>query len=185
MILPIVAYGDLSLRRPTREIEPSHPNLAELIQNMWDTMYQASGVGLAAPQVGESIRLFVVDGASFADEDPKLRHFKHVFINPEILEEDGKKWGFSEGCLSIPGIRENVQRQARVLLAWDNEQFEPQEAWFDGLAARIIQHEYDHLEGILFTDHLGPLRKKLLKSKLERISRGQVQADYRMSFPKK
>lgn len=185
MILPIVAYGDLSLRRPTREIEPEHPNLSEFIQNMWDTMYQASGVGLAAPQVGASIRLFVVDGSSFADEDPEMEHFKHVFINPEILEEEGREWAFNEGCLSIPGIREDVQRKPRVLLAWDNEKFEPQEAWFEGMAARIIQHEYDHLEGILFTDHLGPLRKKMLKSKLERISKGQVHADYRMKFPKK
>lgn len=191
MILPIVAYGDPVLKKEAEEIDEKHPDLSKLISDMFDTMYHAKGVGLAAPQIGKSIRLFIVDGAPFADEedeepDPRaagIENFKKVFINPIIEEESGEKWSFQEGCLSIPKIRENVFRQEKVLITYFDENWEFHEETFDGYAARIIQHEYDHIEGILFTDHLSPLKKKLLTKRLQNITSGRIDIDYKMSFP--
>jgi peptide deformylase len=191
MILPIVAYGDPVLKKEAEEIDEKHPDLSKLISDMFDTMYHAKGVGLAAPQIGKSIRLFIVDGAPFADEedeepDPRaagIENFKKVFINPIIEEESGEKWSFQEGCLSIPKIRENVFRQEKVLITYFDENWEFHEETFDGYAARIIQHEYDHIEGVLFTDHLSPLKKKMLTKRLQNITSGRIDVDYKMSFP--
>ena len=191
MILPIVAYGDPVLKREAEEIDSNYEGLNELIENMFESMYEASGVGLAAPQIGKSIRLFIVDGSPFAedaeeDPDPRangLKGFKKVFINPIIEEESGEEWAFNEGCLSIPDIREEVYRKERILITYYDENWELKEEQFDGYAARIIQHEYDHLDGILFTDHLSPLKKRLLSKKLINISKGIVHAGYKMKFP--
>lgn len=191
MILPIVAYGDPVLKKQAEEIDKDYPNLKELIDNMYETMYGAQGVGLAAPQVGLSIRLFIVDGAPFADDeddepDPKavgMEDFKKVFINPIIEEESGEKWGFHEGCLSIPKLREEVFRKEVIHISYYDENWELKEETYDGYKARIIQHEYDHIEGILFTDHLSVLKKKMLTKKLQNISRGEISVDYKMKFP--
>lgn len=183
MILPIVAYGDPVLKKVAVDITPDYENLATFIENMWDTMYAAHGVGLAAPQVGKSIRLFVVDASSFADEEPELENFKKVFINAKITKEEGEKWPFNEGCLSIPKIREDIDRHADITIEYVDENFKPHKETYSGMAARIIQHEYDHIEGILFTDKLSPLRRRLLASKLTDISKGNVDVDYRMRFP--
>jgi peptide deformylase len=195
MILPIIAYGDPNLKKPSLEIDSEYPGLKELIDDMFETMYAAKGVGLAAPQIGKNIRLFIVDGAPFANEegeeiDPKavgIESFKKVFINPIIEEEKGDLWPFQEGCLSIPKIREKVQRKEEVTISYLDEHWEVKEASFTGYAARIIQHEYDHLEGILFTDKLSPLKKKLLTKRLKQIADGLVDADYKLKFytPKK
>ncbi len=191
MILPIVAYGDPLLKREAEEIDKDYPNLKELIENMFETMYEASGVGLAAPQIGLGIRLFIVDGTPFAEEaeeDPKaqgMEDFKKVFINPIIEEEKGEEWGFTEGCLSIPTIREEVFRKEVVSISYYDENWELHEETFEGYRARIVQHEYDHIDGVLFTDHLSPLKKRLLTKKLTNISKGDVEADYRMKFPAK
>lgn len=184
MILPIVAYGDPVLKKETEEIDQDYPFLQDLIDNMFETMYNAEGVGLAAPQIGKSIRLFVVDASPFEEEEPKLKDFKKVFINPIILEEEGKVWNFNEGCLSIPGIREDVSRQPKITIEYYDRDFNLVEETYDGLAARVIQHEYDHIEGILFTDLINPLKRRLLKSKLNNISKGNVRVSYRMKFPK-
>lgn len=191
MILPVVAYGDPVLKKEAEEIDKEFPDLSKLISDMFDTMYEAAGVGLAAPQVGKSIRLFVVDGSPFADEedeeeDPRakgIENFKQVFINPVIEEEFGEKWGFKEGCLSIPKLREEVYRHEKVRISYYDENWNLKEEVFDGYAARIIQHEYDHIEGVLFTDHLSPIKKKLIAKKLQNISRGEVKVDYKMKFP--
>ncbi|MCB0788361.1 MAG: peptide deformylase [Flavobacteriales bacterium] len=190
MILPIRAYGDPVLKKVAQDIEPGHPGLEQLIEDMFETMYAASGVGLAAPQVGHSIRLFIVDASPFAededgdpDENAVLKDFKKVFINPYIVEEEGEEWTFEEGCLSIPNLREPVDRQPRIVLQYQDEQFNDHEETFDGFAARVIQHEHDHLDGILFTDHLPPLRRRLLKGKLRDISIGKTDAKYKMRFP--
>lgn len=194
MIYPIVAYGDPVLKKEAEEIEKDYPELDKLIGDMFETMYAASGVGLAAPQIGKSIRLFIVDGSPFAEddeegeEDPKaegMENFKKVFINPIIEEEHGEEWGFNEGCLSIPKIREEVFRKERVVISYYDENWELKEETYEGYAARIIQHEYDHVDGILFTDHLSPLKKRLLTKKLQNISKGDVTVDYRMKFPLK
>jgi peptide deformylase len=191
MILPIVAYGDPVLKKEAEEIEQDYPELQQLIDDMFETMYAAQGVGLAAPQIGRSIRLFIVDGSPFADEegdepDPKavgIESFKKVFINPVIEEEEGEDWSFQEGCLSIPKIREDVYRKEVVHISYYDEQWNFHEERFEGYQARIIQHEYDHIEGVLFTDHLSPLRKRLLTKRLANISRGEVRVDYKMKFP--
>jgi peptide deformylase len=193
MILPIVAYGDPVLKKEAQEIDETYPALDQLIKDMFETMYEAKGVGLAAPQIGRSIRLFIVDGAPFADEegeepDPKahgIEAFKKVFINPIIEEESGSKWSFQEGCLSIPKIRENVSRHEKLTITYFDEHWKFHEEQYDGYAARIIQHEYDHIEGILFTDHLNALKKKLLQKRLINISNGLIDVDYRMKFPNK
>lgn len=195
MILPIVAYGDPVLKREAEEINKDYPELKELIDNMFETMYAASGVGLAAPQIGKSIRLFIVDGSPFAEDeeeedgpDPKaegMENFKKVFINPIIEEEIGEEWGFSEGCLSIPNIREEVQRKEKVTISYYDENWDLKEETYDGYSARIIQHEYDHVDGVLFTDHLSPLKKRLLNKRLNNISKGDVKVNYKMRFPAK
>ncbi|MFM7724580.1 MAG: peptide deformylase [Bacteroidota bacterium] len=190
MILPIVAYGDPLLKKNSLEITPDYDQLSTLIENMYETMYHAKGVGLAAPQIGINIRLFVVDGAPFADEegeepDPRakgIETFKQVFINPKIVQEFGEFWSFQEGCLSIPKIRENVSRKESVVLSYYNEHWEYKEETFHGYAARIIQHEYDHIEGVLFTDRLNPLKKKLIQKRLKLIADGQVSMDYKLKF---
>jgi peptide deformylase len=194
MILPIVPYGDPLLKKRSIDIEPTHPGLKQLIADMYETMYAAQGVGLAAPQVGHSIRLFIVDGAPFAEEDEEdegepdadaksLVDFKKIFINPEILDESGEKWGFTEGCLSIPNIREEVMREPKILLRYQDENFNEFEETFIGYRARIIQHEYDHLEGILFTDRISAFRRRILQGKLNDIAKGKTDARYRMRYP--
>lgn len=183
-ILPIVAYGDPVLKKVAEEIDDDYPDLGGLIDNMFETMYNASGVGLAAPQIGLSIRLFIVDATPFCDEHPELDGFVKVFINPIILEEEGTKWDFNEGCLSIPGIREDVSRKPKIVIEYYDENWELKEETYEGIAARVIQHEYDHIEGVLFTDHLPALKRRMLKGKLNDISKGIVDADYRMRFPK-
>jgi peptide deformylase len=183
MILPVVAYGSTVLKQVASDIQADYPDLKVLIDNMFETMYAANGVGLAAPQVGHSIRLFIVDASPFADEEPELQGFKKVFINAKIVEETGDTWTFNEGCLSIPGIREDISRKKNIVVEFLNENFEPEQIVCAGFKARIIQHEYDHIEGKLFTDRISSLRKTLLASKLANISRGQVKVDYRMKFP--
>ena len=189
MKLPIVAYGDPVLRKVAEEIDEDYPNLKELIDNMFETMYGAHGVGLAAPQIGLPIRLFVVDGSPFGEDDedgpgdPTVKGFKKAFINPIIVKESGEKWAFNEGCLSIPDIQEDVLRHSTVLINYLDENFEEHEEELTGLTARIVQHEYDHIEGKLFVDKVGPLKKAMLKSKLENISKGLVRVGYKMKFP--
>ncbi|MFB5945491.1 peptide deformylase [Albibacterium profundi] len=183
MKLPIIAYGDPVLRQKAKEIDEDYPELDSLIANMFETMYAASGVGIAAPQIGKSIRLFVIDASPYEEDEPQLKDFKKVFINPIIVQEDGEKWASSEGCLSIPDIREDVYRLPTLTINYLDENWEEHEETFDGLAARIIQHEYDHIEGKLFTDRITPLRKALLKSKLDAIAKGKVNVDYKMKFP--
>ena len=181
MILPIVAYGDPVLKRKSTEIDTNYPELKKLIEDMFETMYNANGVGLAAPQIGKNIRLFVVDGTAI--ESLKDSGFKKVFINPVILKEEGKEWAYEEGCLSIPGIRENVNRNEKLRVKYLDENFISHEEEYEGIKARIIQHEYDHIEGILFIDYLSPLRKQILKGKLSNISKGKTDAEYAMRFP--
>ena len=190
MILPIVAYGDPVLKKRATEISKDHPNLEQIIANMYESMYGAHGVGLAAPQVGLSIRLFLVDTAPFSDdesytleEQAELKAFKRTFINAKILEESGEEWSFNEGCLSIPNVREEVWRCPKVKIEYQDEDFTTHVEEFEGLIARVIQHEYDHIEGILFTDKVSSLKKRLLKGKLTNISKGKTSVDYRMRFP--
>ena len=189
MIYPIVAFGDPILKAPTKLITPDFPELKQLVADMYETMYRANGVGLAAPQIGKSIRLFVIDSAPMEDdEDEKGKAItpkpglKRAFINPQIVAEEGEEWGFQEGCLSIPGVREYVYRKPVITLRYQDEDLNPHEETFDGMTARVIQHEYDHLEGILFTDKLSPLKKRLIKARLTKITKGDVDADYRMRF---
>ena len=191
MILPIVAYGDPVLRKMGIAIDADYPELNQFIENMEETMHNAHGVGLAAPQVGKAIRLFLVDASPFAEDEELeekerdfLANFKQVFINPEILKEEGDEWPFNEGCLSIPDVREDVFRQEQISIRYQDEEFKMQEMTLNGLAARIFQHEYDHIDGILFTDKLSSLKKRLLKKKLDNISKGKIDVDYRMRFPK-
>ena len=190
MVLPIVAYGDPVLRKVGKEIEKDFPKLDELIDNMWESMSNASGVGLAAPQIGLPLRLFIVDATPFAEDDElteaeqnSLKEFKKVFINAKVVEETGKDWAFNEGCLSIPDIREDVFRKDTVTITYMDESFKEHTETYDGILARIIQHEYDHIEGILFTDKLSSLKKRLLKGRLSNISKGKISIDYRMRFP--
>ena len=192
MILPIVAYGSPVLKKKAEKISKDYPNLKDLIENMWETMYASHGVGLAAPQIGLSIRIFVIDASPFVDEEQmtqeeidELSIFKKVFINPEIVTENGALWDFNEGCLSIPDVREDVSRREKIVLSYVDENFEAQRLELNGLAARVVQHEYDHIEGILFTDHLSSLKKRLLRNRLTAISKGTISVDYRMKFPKK
>lgn len=191
MVLPIIAYGDPVLRKVGEDIDKDYPNLKELIANMKDTMKNARGVGLAAPQIGKAIRLFLVDTRPFADNDELskeeqafLSSYNKVFINAEIIEETGKEWVFNEGCLSIPNLNEDVFRQETVTIEYYDEDFKKHTETVSGLAARVIQHEYDHIEGILFTDKLSSLKKRLIKKKLDNISKGKVDVEYRMKFPK-
>lgn len=178
------------MRKKGKEISEDYPKLKELIENMWDTMYGAYGVGLAAPQVGLPIRLFMIDPSPFAededlseDEKKELEGLKKVFINPTIIEERGDEWAFSEGCLSIPDIREDVFRKPEITIEYYDEDFKKHTEDYKGLAARVIQHEYDHVEGVLFTDKLSSLKKRLIKGKLTNIAKGKINVDYRMRFP--
>ena len=180
MIYPIVVYGSPILRKVSQEIDKDYPDLQQFIADMWETMYFSDGVGLAAPQVGKSVRLFVIDGSSMEEDDPKLKDFKKVFINPKIVENTGKEWAFSEGCLSLPQIREDVFRQEKVHIQYYDEDFNFHDETYDGIAARVIQHEYDHLDGVLFIDHLAPLKKKLLKGKLNAITKLKVDVKYKI-----
>jgi peptide deformylase len=185
MILPIVAYGSPVLKQKAEEISADYPQLEQLIEDMFETMYQANGVGLAAPQIDKSIQLFIVDGSPFSDDEADMEDFCKVFINPIILKEEGEGWLFNEGCLSIPNIREDVKRLPKIHIRYQDEDFNTIEEEYQGTKARIIQHEYDHLQGILFTDYLSSIKKRLLKGKLNDISKGNVKVDYRMKFPLK
>lgn len=185
MIYPIVVYGDPVLKKMADEIDRESTDVKKLTADMFETMYQAGGIGLAAPQIGLSIRMFVVDGSLLDEEEEHMADFKKVFINPEIVEETGESWKFEEGCLSIPGIREEVSRPAKLVINYLDENWVEHEEEFDGMKARIIQHEYDHIEGILFTDYLTPFKKRLLKGKLQNISKGKCDADYKIKIPGK
>ena len=181
MIYPIVVYGDPILRKRGKDIEPGSIEVKHLSEDMFETMENAHGLGLAGPQIGKSIRMFVVDGRPMQEEG--MENFKKVFINPEILEEGGEKWMFEEGCLSIPSIREDISRRQFLVIRYFDENWVQHEEEFDGVQARIIQHEHDHVEGILFTDHLPPLKKKLLKGRLTNISKGKVKIEYQIKVP--
>jgi peptide deformylase len=197
MILPIVAYGMPVLRKTAVDIPKDYPQLQQFISDMFETMYASSGVGIAAPQVGKSLRLFLVDTSPFVNGDrddddefteeerEQLQHLKKVFINAKIVEEEGEEWIFNEGCLSIPKIREDVSRKPKIRIQYYDEQFNFFDETFEGIAARVIQHEYDHIEGKLFTDRINPLRRRLLKGKLADISKGKVSVTYKMQFPNK
>lgn len=194
MILPIVAYGDPVLKKEAQEIDKDYEGLDKLLDDMWETMYKASGVGLAAPQIGKSVRIFIVDASPFADDPDEeekderaagLENFKKVFINPIIEEEEGEEWSFQEGCLSIPKVREDVYRKEKIHITYFDENWNFKEETYDGYAARVIQHEYDHVDGVLFTDHLSPLKKRMIQKKLANISKGIVDVDYKMKFPLK
>jgi len=189
MILPIIGYGDPVLRKVGAEISPDYPNLKETIADMFETMYNAFGVGLAAPQVGLPIRLFVIDTKPFGDdedlskeEQDQLKNFRRTFINAKMLKEEGEEWGFNEGCLSIPEVREDVYRNETITLQYHDEDFNLKTESFDGLIARVIQHEYDHIEGILFTDKISSLKKRLIQKKLQNIMEGKTRPDYKMKF---
>lgn len=192
MILPIIAYGNPVLRKKCENVSDNYNKLSELISNMWETMYASSGVGLAAPQIGLSIRMFIVDASPFSedekldkDERIKLSTFKKVFINPELIPITKKLNTFNEGCLSIPDVREDVVRENEILIKYYDEYFNKHELELDGLRARVVQHEFDHIEGVLFTDKLSAFKKKLIKGKLNNISKGNIKSDYLMSFYKK
>lgn len=200
MILPIVVYGDPVLRKVADDIDKNYPGLDVLIKDMFETMYQANGVGLAAPQVGKAIRLFVIDTHPFVDDDSdedddeftpeerkQLKAFKKIFINARITEEEGVEWKFKEGCLSIPKIREDVLRKPNVKIEYYDEKFVKHTETYDGVIARVIQHEYDHIEGVLFTDKVSPLKRKMISGKLSDISKGKIGADYKIKVykPKK
>jgi peptide deformylase len=192
MILPIVAYGAPILRAVAKEITPEYPGLAKLLEDMWETMYASNGVGLAAPQVNKQIRLFIIDSSQVfqnLDEDEKGKYpdepgIKQVFINARVKGLNGEEWSYNEGCLSIPKIREDVVRNETVTLTFQDENFEHHEQTFNGVTARVVLHEYDHIEGKLFIDYLKPLKRKLLKGKLDDISKGKIKVDYKMVFPK-
>lgn len=185
MVYPIVVYGDPILRKRASDIPRDYPALEQLIKDMFETMYAAHGIGLAAPQIGKGIRVFVVDGTTLEEEDEDMTGFKKVFINPQILGEHGEAWPFEEGCLSIPNIRENVSRQESVRIRYVDESWAVHEEEYAGIKARIIQHEYDHLDGKLFIDYLSPLKKRMLKGKLTNISKGDVDTEYRILAPLK
>ncbi|HRG18644.1 MAG TPA: peptide deformylase [Flavobacterium lutivivi] len=192
MITPIYGYGEPVLRKVGEEITPDYPNLKEVIANMYDTMYNAYGVGLAAPQVGLAIRLFIVDTEPFSDNDElskeeqlQLKGFKKTFINAKMLKEEGEEWSFNEGCLSIPDVREDVFRKEKITIEYLDEDFNKKTEVYDGLIARVIQHEYDHIEGVLFTDRISTLKKTLIKKKLQNIMDGKAFPDYRMKFANK
>jgi peptide deformylase len=183
MIYPIVMYGDAVLRKKAKDIEKGM-DIKELVNDMFETMHAAHGIGLAAPQIGKGIRLFVVDGTTLEDE-PKLKDFKKVFVNPVMVNEEGEPWPFEEGCLSIPNIREVINRPDKIRIQYFDEDWNAHEKNFDGMKARIIQHEYDHIEGRLFIDYLTPLKKRMLKGKLNDISKGEVDTEYRILAPKR
>lgn len=190
MILPILAYGDPILRKMGKEIPKEYPKLEALLENMFETMYAAKGIGLAAPQIGLPIRLFIVDATPFEDDEEYTEEerkffstFRQVFINAKMIDETGNEWAFNEGCLSIPDIREDVFRNGDITIEFYDENFKKYTKNYNGIVARIIQHEYDHIEGVMFTDKLSPLKKRIIKGKLANISKGKIDIDYRMRFP--
>ena len=184
-MLPIVAYGHPTLRKVSQDIDKDYPELEQLIENMFETMYTSVGVGLAAPQVNRSIRLFIVDASPYAEDYPEAKDFKKVFINPKIVEENGEEWMFNEGCLSVPNIREDISRKSVVRIQYYDRDFKFHEEDFKGVIGRIVQHEYDHLEGTIFVDKVSPLRKTLLRRKLNDITKGNIDVSYKMIFPVK
>ncbi|MBE9469473.1 MAG: peptide deformylase [Bacteroidetes bacterium] len=179
MIYPITIYGNPVLRKVGKDIDKNYKNLAQVVENMFETMYQSDGVGLAGPQANLSIKLFVIDASPMGEEDEKLKNFKKVFINAKITEETGEGWNFNEGCISVPGIREDVKRKPKIKLEYYDENFNFHDEYFEGIAARVIQHEYDHTQGVLFTDRLSPLKRRLLKGKLNTISKGKIKVSYK------
>lgn len=185
MIYPIYVYGHPILRRKSEDIDKNYKGLNEFIENMFETMYRAEGVGLAAPQVGKNIRIFIVDGTAYAEDEPQLEGFKKVFINAHIIEMDGEIVPMNEGCLSIPNIREDVDRESRIRIQYYDQNWEFNDEVMEGFKARIIQHEYDHLDGIMFTDKVSPIRRRLLKGKLASLSKGKFDADYKTLLPRK
>lgn len=185
MIYPIYIYGHSLLRRKSKDIDKDYEGLDEFIENMFETMYRAEGVGLAAPQVGKNIRIFIVDGTAYAEDEPQLEGFKKVFINAHIIEKDGEIIPMNEGCLSIPNIREDVDRESRIRIQYYDQNWEFQDEVMEGFKARIIQHEYDHLDGIMFTDKVSPIRRRLLKGKLASLGKGKFEADYKTLLPRK
>lgn len=185
MILPVVAYGHPVLKKVAEEIEPDYPGLQQLIADMFETMYYTEGVGLAAPQINKSIRLFVIDAEPFVETYPEAKGFKKVFINPEIVDQSEETWTFREGCLSLPDMNEDVDRPTRVTVNYLDENFVEHEEELDGICARVFQHEFDHLEGKVYVDRVAPMRKMMLKNKLRNISEGFVPVDYKMIFPSK
>ncbi|MEM1216479.1 MAG: peptide deformylase, partial [Bacteroidota bacterium] len=184
MILAVYAYGQPVLKKVAAEIDADYPGLEKLLADMWETMYHASGVGLAAPQIGRSIRIFMVDTVQIMDEGQEDQGIKQVFINAQKIEESGPEWAYEEGCLSIPDVRGEVNRPPVLRLRWQDENFETHEATFKGMNARVIQHEYDHIDGVLFTEHLKPIKRQLIRRKLDKIRKGKVAADYKMKFIK-
>ncbi|OFX19751.1 MAG: peptide deformylase [Bacteroidetes bacterium GWA2_31_9b] len=184
MIYPIVIYGSPVLRKVAQEIDKDYPELNKFITDMWETMYESDGLGLAAPQVGKSIRLFVIDGEPLEEDEPALKNFKKVFINAKIIESSAETISLNEGCLSIPNLREEVSRPIKIRIDYFDEHFNHFDEWYEGMAARVIQHEYDHIEGILFTDKVSPLTKRLIKGKLASISKGKFSVDYKFRLPK-
>ena len=183
MILPVLAYGHPALKKKAAEIGPGYPDLQQFITDLWETMYQADGVGLAAPQVNQSIRIFVIDASGFVKDHPEAENFKKLFINAEIYAEDGEEWVFNEGCLSFPGMREDISRKPVIRMRWVDEEFNQHDEKFEGILARIIQHEYDHIEGVLMVDRINSLKRVLLKRRLGEITRGEVDVSYKMLFP--
>jgi peptide deformylase len=186
MLLPIYAFGQPILKKVCEDITPDYPNLDKLIADMWDTMYDAQGVGLAAPQIGLGIRLFVIDTVQLEkDDNPTFKGFKRVFINAQKVEETGSKWSYEEGCLSVPNIRGEVFRQPNLKIRFLNAQFEGETMTLDGVNARVVQHEYDHIQGIMFTDHMNPVKRTLIRHKLEKIRVGKIKTEYKMKFAAK
>lgn len=182
MILPVVAFGHPVLKKVAEDISPDYPNLSQFIADMWETMYLSDGVGLAAPQVNQSIRLFVIDASAFAEKYPGTEHFRKAFLNASIYLEEGEEFSFNEGCLSFPGLREDIMRKPVIYIRYMDENFVEHDERYDGVLARVIQHEYDHIEGIVFVDRITSLKKMLLKRKLSDISKGNVEVAYRMLF---
>lgn len=185
MILPIVAYGHPVLKKAAEEVDADYPDLKQFIEDMYETLYASSGVGLAAPQVNKSIRIFVVDADPLSKEYPEAKGYKKTFVNPEILEYFGNDFEYCEGCLSLPGLYEDVIRKSKIRIRYQDENFDEHEEIIEGIPARIVQHEYDHLDGIVYTEHLSNMKKILIKGKLRDISEGKVAVDYRMAFPNK
>ena len=182
MILPVYAYGQPVLKEVAKAIDKDYPDFEKLLANMWETMYHASGVGIAAPQIGRSIRLFLVDTIQTIEEGDEEKGIKRVFINAQKIEEGGDEWAYEEGCLSIPYVKGDVERPAQIRLSWYDENFKQHEEVFTGMNARVIQHEYDHIEGMLFTEKLKPMKRRMVRRKLENIKKGKVSADYKMKF---
>jgi peptide deformylase len=183
MILPVLAYGHPVLKKKAPNVEPDYPDLQQFIGDLWETMYQADGIGLAAPQVNRSIRIFAIDASAFVKDHPEAEGFKKLFINAEIYNEEGEEWMFNEGCLSFPGMREDIMRKPEIRIRWVDEDFRPHDEKFVGILARIIQHEYDHIEGILMVDRINSLKRVLLNRRLNDITKGNVDASYKMLFP--